>query len=78
MAQINNNNGGNMPLEVHYVNDKSWNPETKNFSDPAIRKEADDIGHLLMMIGVSVIAYTRSSGATRCRTILSACGRVPP
>lgn len=56
MAQINNNNGGNMPLEVHYVNDKSWNPETKNFSDPAIRKEADDIGHLLMMIGVSEIS----------------------
>ena len=45
-----------MPLEVHYVNDKSWNPETKNFSDPAIRKEADDIGHLLMTIGVSEIS----------------------
>ena len=45
-----------MPLEVHYVNDKSWNAETKKFADPKIRQEADDIGHLLMTIGVSEIS----------------------
>tara|TARA_R100000908_G_C3746204_1_gene141477 strand:- start:964 stop:1347 length:384 start_codon:yes stop_codon:yes gene_type:complete len=56
MAQINNNNGGNMPLVVHYVNDKSWNTETQDFADPAIRKEADDIGHLLMTIGVPEVS----------------------
>jgi hypothetical protein len=37
-----------MPLEVHYVNDKSWDAEAKKFSDPKIRQEADDIGHFLM------------------------------
>jgi len=56
MSKINNNNGGNMPLVVHYVNDKSWNTETQDFADPAIRKEADDIGHLLMNIGVSEVS----------------------
>ncbi len=45
-----------MPLEVHYVNDKSWDAEAKKFSDPKIRQEADDIGHLLMTIGVSEIS----------------------
>jgi len=45
-----------MPLEVHYVNDKSWDAKAKKFSDPKIRQEADDIGHLLMNIGVSEIS----------------------
>ena len=45
-----------MPLEVHYVNDKSWDAKTKKFADPKIRREADDIGHLLMSIGVLEIS----------------------
>ena len=45
-----------MPLEVHYVNDKSWDAEAKKFADPKIRQEADDIGHLLMTIGVSEVS----------------------
>ena len=44
-----------MPLEVHYVNDKSWNPETEKFDDPKLRNEADDIGHILMLIGITEV-----------------------
>mgnify|MGYP003638740491 FL=1 len=44
-----------MPLEVHYTNDKSWNPETEKFDDPKLRNEADDIGHLLMAIGITEV-----------------------
>ena len=28
-----------MQLEVHYVNDKSWDAEAKKFSDPKIRQK---------------------------------------
>jgi len=44
-----------MPLEVHYTNHKAWNANTKSI-DPTIRKEADEIGHFLMTIGVSEIS----------------------
>ena len=44
-----------MPLEVHYVNDKSWNPETEKFDDPKLKNEADDIGHTLMAIGITEV-----------------------
>ena len=45
-----------MPLEVHYVNDKSWNAETNKFDDPKLHQEADDIGHFLMTIGISEVS----------------------
>ena len=44
-----------MPLEVHYTNHKAWNANTKSI-DPTIRKEADEIGHFLMTIGISEIS----------------------
>ena len=44
-----------MPLEVHYTSHKAWNPNTKSI-DPTIRKEADEIGHFLMTIGISEIS----------------------
>ena len=31
-----------MPLEVHYVNDKSWNPETEKFDDPKLKNEFEN------------------------------------
>jgi|TARA_R100001530_G_scaffold30155_4_gene23701 hypothetical protein len=46
--------GGNiMPLEVHYKNHKAWNGK---FEDPEMKKEADQIGHLLMAIGIEELS----------------------
>jgi len=56
MANINNNNGGNMPLEVHYKHDISWDAKANKFAKPEYQTEADEIGHLLMVIGISEIS----------------------
>jgi hypothetical protein len=45
-----------MPLEVHYKNHKAWDASTKKFTDPKIKSEADQIGHLLMTIGISEVS----------------------
>ena len=45
-----------MPLEVHYKNHKAWDASTEKFADPQIRTEADQLGHLLMIIGISEIS----------------------
>ena len=42
-----------MPLEVHYKNHKAWNGK---FEDPEMKKEADQIGHLLMAIGIEELS----------------------
>ena len=42
-----------MPLEVHYKNHKDWNGK---FEDPKIKSEADQIGHLLMVIGIEELS----------------------
>ena len=44
-----------MPLEVHYTKHKHWDATTQKFADPKVKSEADQIGHLLMTIGVSEI-----------------------
>jgi len=56
MANINNNNGGNMPLEVHYKNDISWDAKTSKYVKPEYKAEADHLGHMLMIIGVPEIS----------------------
>jgi len=45
-----------MPLEVHYKNHKGWDANTQKFADPKVKSEADQIGHLLMTIGISEIS----------------------
>ena len=42
-----------MPLIVNYPKDKNWNASTNKFADPEMKTEADQIGHLLMTIGMS-------------------------
>ena len=42
-----------MPLIVNYTKDKNWNASTNKFADPEMKTEADQIGHLLMTIGMS-------------------------
>tara|TARA_R110000824_G_scaffold364314_1_gene552657 strand:+ start:319 stop:672 length:354 start_codon:yes stop_codon:yes gene_type:complete len=45
-----------MPLEVHYKNHVGFDTKANKFSDPKIKTEADQVGHLLMAIGVSEIS----------------------
>ena len=45
-----------MPLIVNYTQHKSWDASTEKFADPQIRTEADQLGHLLMIIGISEIS----------------------
>jgi len=48
--------GNNMPLEVHYKEHKNWDANTQKFADPKVKSEADQVGHLLMAIGVSEVS----------------------
>ena len=45
-----------MPLIVNYTKNKNWDAATQKFADPKVKSEADQIGHLLMAIGVSEIS----------------------
>ena len=45
-----------MPLVVNYMKDKSWSPVAKKYVDPKMHTEADQIGHMLMTIGVPEIS----------------------
>ena len=48
--------GNNMPLIVNYTKHQNWSAKSQKFDDPKMRTEADQIGHLLMTIGVSEIS----------------------
>ena len=45
-----------MPLIVNYTKNKNWDAATQKFADPEMKTEADQIGHLLMTIGISEIS----------------------
>ena len=48
--------GNNMPLIVNYTKHQNWSAKSQKFDDPKMRTEADQIGHLLLTIGVSEIS----------------------
>jgi len=45
-----------MPLIVNYTKHKSWNASTEKFSSPKVKEQADQLGHLLMTLGISEIS----------------------
>tara|TARA_R100001244_G_C5062920_1_gene109317 strand:+ start:83 stop:454 length:372 start_codon:yes stop_codon:yes gene_type:complete len=42
-----------MPLIVNYTKLQNWSAKSQKFEDPKDRQSADDVGHLLMTIGIS-------------------------
>lgn len=45
-----------MPLIVNYTKHKSWDAKTEKFSSPEAHKQADQLGHQLMTLGISEIS----------------------
>jgi len=45
-----------MPLIVNYTQHKSWDANTEKFSSPEAHKQADQLGHQLMTLGISEIS----------------------
>ena len=45
-----------MPLIVNYTQHKSWDANTEKFSSPKVKEQADQLGHLLMTLGISEIS----------------------
>ncbi len=45
-----------MPLIVNYTQHKSWDANTEKFSSPDAHKQADQLGHQLMTLGISEIS----------------------